>query len=330
MPRAIIISISVLALAYSAGTLALCGMMPYTELDSIGGFPSAFRDRNMPLLAEIASAGEVLTLPVVVLVAFMAQPRLQYALAEDGLLPPWFGKVDGGGNLRNGTAFGGLLMTLVASFVPFRYVDDTISAGCLVAFSMTCNSLILLRTESPDDRPGLLERILTVYNALCLAGGLLLSSCFCATLPGRLATAAVLLAAAYACYLIGRRCPPAAYFGGKTRVTTQHIQLGIVSLDNDEGQFRTPFLPYLPCLGIFVNWYLVTQLSAYALLTLMAFLTAVVAFYFAYGFRHSVGNNGGWEEEEALLYKSFELEKRGELDLIPGKDEIGDPGDGVR
>ena len=62
----------------------------------------------------------------------------------------------------------------------------------------------------------------------------------------------------------------------------------------------------------------------------MAFLTAVVAFYFAYGFRHSVGNNGGWEEEEALLYKSFELEKRGELDLIPGKDEIGDPGDGVR
>ena len=35
----------------------------------------------------MVSAGEIITLPLVVLISFLAQPRLQYALAEDGLLP---------------------------------------------------------------------------------------------------------------------------------------------------------------------------------------------------------------------------------------------------
>jgi amino acid transporter len=42
---------------------------------------------------EVTAIGEIVTLPLVVLVSFIAQPRLQYALAEDGLLPAMFGQV---------------------------------------------------------------------------------------------------------------------------------------------------------------------------------------------------------------------------------------------
>jgi len=43
----------------------------------------------------------------------MAQPRLQYALARDGLLPSFFGEIDAKGNLWNGALISGTVMTLM-------------------------------------------------------------------------------------------------------------------------------------------------------------------------------------------------------------------------
>lgn len=63
---------------------------------------------------HIVAIGEIVTLPLVVLISFLAQPRLQYALAEDGLLPKIFSETDGHGNLRKGIMISGVLCTLVA------------------------------------------------------------------------------------------------------------------------------------------------------------------------------------------------------------------------
>ena len=83
-------------------------------------------------------------------------------------------------------------------------------------------------------------------------------------------------------------CPDAAYFGGKTwRTTTQHMTVG------------TPLLPFVPCLGIFVNWYLVAQLPWSGLVFLALFLLCAVLFYFSFGYFFSVGNNGGWSRYDS-------------------------------
>lgn len=42
---------------------------------------------------QITAIGELVTLPLVVLVSFMAQPRLLFAMAKDGLLPHIFAEV---------------------------------------------------------------------------------------------------------------------------------------------------------------------------------------------------------------------------------------------
>lgn len=44
-----------------------------------------------------------MTLPLVVLVSFMAQPRLLFAMAKDGLLPKLFAEVDSRGTLLKGS-----------------------------------------------------------------------------------------------------------------------------------------------------------------------------------------------------------------------------------
>ena len=66
-----------------------------------------------------------------VLVSLMMQPRLQFALARDGLLPRMFSEVDSNGDPRKGALFAGVIMTLFATFVPFSDLDDFISAGIL-------------------------------------------------------------------------------------------------------------------------------------------------------------------------------------------------------
>jgi len=98
-------------------------------------------------ITHLSQLGEIITLPLVVLVTIMAQPRLQYAMSIDGLLPPIFSSVDKSGNLWYGTLFSGTLMVVIATVVPFTYLDDLISAGILVAFSMTDASVLLLRHQ---------------------------------------------------------------------------------------------------------------------------------------------------------------------------------------
>ncbi len=118
--------------------------------------------------------GEIITLPIVVLVTIMAQPRLQFAMSIDGLLPPLFGQVDESGNLWFGTLVSGVLMVVIATLVPFAYLDDLISAGILLAFSLTDASVVLLRCESPKRNPFLLQKLLFAFNVFSLFMGLLL------------------------------------------------------------------------------------------------------------------------------------------------------------
>lgn len=86
-------------LLYVFAAWALVGMQPYQAISPAAGFSEAFRDRGVRWAADTVAVGELVTLPLVVLVSLLAQPRLQFAMAEDGLLPPIFARVDGSGNL---------------------------------------------------------------------------------------------------------------------------------------------------------------------------------------------------------------------------------------
>jgi len=86
-------------LLYVFAAWALVGMQPYSQISAAAGFSEAFRDRGVRWAADTVAVGELVTLPLVVLVALLAQPRLQFAMAEDGLLPEIFARVDSGGNL---------------------------------------------------------------------------------------------------------------------------------------------------------------------------------------------------------------------------------------
>ena len=78
----------------------------------------AFKANGIDWAAQLTAFGEVFTLPVVVLISIVIQPRLQFALANDGLLPAMFKEIDATGNPYKGALFAGAVMTIFATFVP--------------------------------------------------------------------------------------------------------------------------------------------------------------------------------------------------------------------
>ena len=127
MPRAVLGTLLIVTICYVLAATALTGMLPYTAISPTAGFPDAFRTRGWEAAAQLTAVGEVLTLPVVVLISLMAQPRLTLSMAVDGLLPRIFSSVDSAGNSQGGTLVSGVAMTLIATFVPFTYLDDVSS-----------------------------------------------------------------------------------------------------------------------------------------------------------------------------------------------------------
>ncbi len=59
-----------------------------------------------------------------VLVTIMAQPRLNYTMSMDGVLPAAFAEVDEEGNLKRGTKITGTVMIVIATLVPFAYLGE--------------------------------------------------------------------------------------------------------------------------------------------------------------------------------------------------------------
>ncbi|KAG6961864.1 hypothetical protein JG688_00008876 [Phytophthora aleatoria] len=148
IPRAVVGTIIGAATLSILATFALVGMQKYTEIDAEESYGNAFTSVGMDWAASFVATGEVLTMPITSFIGFMAQPRVQYAMAKDGLLPAAFAEVDSKGNLFRGTLLCGVGVTLLAVFVPFHVLWNFISLGILVAFNLTNSSLLLVRVSS--------------------------------------------------------------------------------------------------------------------------------------------------------------------------------------
>lgn len=282
LPRAILSTIISVSLIYVVAAMILTGMSPFEEISAISGFPSAFESNGAIFAGQVTAIGEIFTLPVVILTTIMGQPRLQYALSRDGLLPPSFGEIDSNGNLTKGSMICGGLMVAIATFVPFDHLNDMISCGVLTALSLTDTSLILLWHPSPPSRTGLAESMMGLFHILALFTGLALSH-FLESIAG-VVTVAVGITSMLVCVaFFVNVCPRSNVFGSGNN-TTHPTSMS-------DGYFQTPLVPIVPCLGIFLNWFLISQLQFSGILIYLGYLVMATLYYFFYAIHHSVSNN---------------------------------------
>ena len=100
-----------------------------------------------PIIKIAAIAG----LSSVILVMLLGQPRIFYSMSNDGLLPPVFSKV----HPKFKTPYISTIMTgtvamIFAGILPISVLSELVSIGTLLAFTIVCIGIIVLRKTRPE------------------------------------------------------------------------------------------------------------------------------------------------------------------------------------
>ncbi len=152
MPIGILGSLVVCTIIYIAVCAVLTGMLPYTQLGTpkpvataLEAYPSLLWLKTLVEIAAIAGLSSV------ILVMLMAQPRIFYSMARDGLLPKMFGKVHPKYHTPYvGTVIVGVIAAVLAGFLPIGLLGEMVSMGTLLAFATVCAGVLILRYTRPE------------------------------------------------------------------------------------------------------------------------------------------------------------------------------------
>jgi basic amino acid/polyamine antiporter, APA family len=162
MPIGIIGSLIICTVIYGLVAAVFTGMIPFPALKSSmatsQGEPLtlAMQYVSMPnWMVGIVALGSVIAHTAVLLVFQLGQPRIFFAMARDGLLPPFFAKVHPKyGTPHVSTIITGVGVAVAAMFTTLEEMVDLTNIGTLFAFFLVCIGIIILRVKEPNrERP---------------------------------------------------------------------------------------------------------------------------------------------------------------------------------
>lgn len=151
VPIGILGSLAICTVIYILFSFVMVGLVHYSDLDVAAPVAVAINHTPYPWLQGLIKLAILTGLTSVMLVTLLGQSRIFYAMALDGLLPkafsalhpkyrtPWFSNLIVMG-------FTGL----IGAFVPIKVLGHITSIGTLLAFSIVCAGVLVLRYKEPD------------------------------------------------------------------------------------------------------------------------------------------------------------------------------------
>lgn len=154
LPRGILGGLAVVTVLYILVTLALTGMVPYTELAKAENpsLATAFIGVGANWAAQIISVGVLAGMTTVVMVLLMGTSRVLLALCRDGLLPRSWGVTSRRGTPVRLQIVVGVVVAFLAGFTKVELLEEMINIGTLSAFVLVSIGVLVLRKKNPNMR----------------------------------------------------------------------------------------------------------------------------------------------------------------------------------
>ncbi|XP_040028530.2 cationic amino acid transporter 2 isoform X1 [Gasterosteus aculeatus] len=319
IPIGIVVSLTVCFLAYFGVSAALTLMMPYYLLDEKSPLPMAFEYVGWSPAKYVVAAGSLCALSTSLLGSIFPMPRVIYAMAQDGVLFKVLARI----NPKTKTPLiatmtSGVVAAIMAFLFDLKALVDMMSIGTLLAYSLVAVCVLILRYQ-PD---GPLEKRAGERDYLSSEAGesdLTESESHLNMLKGGSSNLQAVLhppasPSEHSSSVVNMTvCVLVLVVCGVSYLTTYHIysilcmEVWIVALltvcllvfsgcvamvcrqpqTTKKVSFMVPLLPFLPILSIFVNIYLMVQLSGDTWIRFSVWMAVGFAIYFSYGMWHS-------------------------------------------
>jgi APA family basic amino acid/polyamine antiporter len=163
MPRGILGTLVICTILYVLVSTVMVGLVPYKALLNqpapmvIAIDAGAARATGtvwpaiMHALRLLVVLGTLAGLSSVMLVMMLAQPRIFYAMANDGLLPAWARAIHPRFRTPHITTIvTGVVVSLAAGFTGIATLGSLVSIGTLMAFVIVSIAIVFMRRTRPD------------------------------------------------------------------------------------------------------------------------------------------------------------------------------------
>nr|XP_020761026.1 cationic amino acid transporter 3-like isoform X2 [Odocoileus virginianus texanus] len=321
IPLSIVISLFICFLAYFGVSASLTLMVPYYQIHSASPLPQAFLHIGWDPARYVVAVGTLCALTSSLLGSMFPMPRVIYAMADDGLLFRGLACIHARTHTPvMATLSSGILAGVMALFFELRDLVDLMSIGTLLAYSLVAFSVLVLRyqpgknlsktkkTEKGTEMQSIAEASPLDTEPEVGNSKILKSLCHpTSTIPSRTSgqivygCALLLVLLLIILSLILARWPSRVFSGDPvlTAVTVLLLLLitGVTVIIWRQPQsptalhFRVPALPVLPLVSIFVNLYLMIQMTSRTWAQFGVWNVIGFIIYFGYGIRHSLENS---------------------------------------
>uniref|UniRef100_UPI00398EC10C cationic amino acid transporter 3-like n=1 Tax=Pristiophorus japonicus TaxID=55135 RepID=UPI00398EC10C len=320
IPIGIVVSLLICFVAYFGVSAALTLMMPYYKLNKQSPLPEAFLHVGWEPARYIVAVGSLCALSTSLLGSMFPMPRVIFAMAEDGLLFRFLGKMHKQTKTPvHATIVSGIIAAVMALLFDLEVLVDLMSIGTLLAYSLVAACVLILRyqpsellkcnlyemTPFGENKSSLAsqinsenyqseERTSVTLQLLFYPGGKKPTKC-----SGMIIYTSVgILSIVLICLCIVLAKCHKEIFNGHLLWVILIVLLSLVAAvitfiiwkqpQNDVAlTFKVPFLPFLPIVSIFVNVYLMVMLDMGTWTRFGIWMLIGFVIYFGYGIWNS-------------------------------------------
>jgi len=151
MPIGILGSLAVCTVLYILVSMVLTGLVPYSTLNVGAPVALGIDATGVSWGSMLVKIGAIFGLATVMLVMLLGQTRVFYSMSKDGLLWKWASAIHP--RFRTPwitTIVFGAFAAIMPAFLPIDNLADLVNIGTLLAFTIVCAGVWVLRVRHPD------------------------------------------------------------------------------------------------------------------------------------------------------------------------------------